>query len=413
MAEGNRLAEDRATIGTGDLGYVADHDRAHPVHGRHPAGELDDLRQRLRRTRWPADPGNPDGRYGATRGVDGRPRHHWASSLRLAGRRGADERLRSPAGRASTACPIHFLRVPGKGPNPMPLVLTHGWPWTFWDLHKVVDPLADPAAHGGDPADSFDVIVPSLPGYGFSVPLSTTGVDVARIAELWVELMRDVLGYDRFGAQGGDWGAFVTGQLGHAHAEHLIGVYLTMPVIPGLIGQRAPDAPTSSPPTSSGCWPASDEARRVIEAHVAVHRRDPQTFAYAMADSPAGLGAWLWHRRQLWCDGDALEVFGRDDLCTLASLYWFNTLVRLVDPALRRAVHQAAGAGARPGPDHRRADRLRRVPQGAAVPAPRRGRARTPTCAAGPCSTAAATSRPAERPDAVVDELRAFFRDLR
>ena len=115
--------------------------------------------------------------------------------------------------------PVHFLRRRGTGPSPMPLVLTHGWPWTFWDLHHMIEPLADPAAHGGDPADSFDVIVPSLPGYGFSVPLQTLGVDIARIAELWVRLMRDVLGYERFGAQGGDWGAFVTAQLGHAHAQ--------------------------------------------------------------------------------------------------------------------------------------------------------------------------------------------------
>src|SRR4029079_2352534 len=117
---------------------------------------------------------------------------------------------------------IHFVHQKGKGPNPIPLIMRHGWPWTFWDYRKVIGPLTDPAAHGGDPADSFDVVVPSLPGYGFSVPLTTLGVNIPRIAELWVGLMRDVLGYDRFGAQGGDWGAFVTAQLGHAHAEHLI-----------------------------------------------------------------------------------------------------------------------------------------------------------------------------------------------
>ena len=102
--------------------------------------------------------------------------------------------------------PIHFIRVRVKGPNPTPLLLTHGWPWTFWDLHKIVDPLADPGAYGGVPSNSFDVIVPSLPSYGLSVPLTTTGVDVVRIAELWVALMVDVLGYTKFGAEGGDWG---------------------------------------------------------------------------------------------------------------------------------------------------------------------------------------------------------------
>jgi pimeloyl-ACP methyl ester carboxylesterase len=293
----------------------------------------------------------------------------------------------------------------------MPLVLTHGWPWTFWDLHKVVGPLADPAAHGGDPADSFDVIVPSLPGYGFSVPLQTTGIDVARVAELWVKLMRDVLGYDRFGAQGGDWGAFVTGHLGHAHAEHLTGVYITLPVVPGLFGKRGVTADQFGPDEQ---WMLEQMAgaRRVTEAHVAVHRRDPQTFAYAMADSPAGLGAWLWHRRQLWCDGDALEVFGRDDLCTLASIYWWNTSfassIRLYAEQFRKPMVLA----------HDR-ERVIDAPTGFAVfPKellfiPRAVAERTTDLRRWTVFDRGGHFAPAERPDAVVDELRAFFRDLR
>lgn len=288
-----------------------------------PQADLDDLRDRLARVRWAHDPGNPDGRYGAPRDFVQdlvsywRDRYDWRAVE-------AEMNAWDNFVVEIDGVPIHYLRVPGRGPDPTPIVLTHGWPWTFWDLHHVVEPLADPAAHGGDPAQSFDVIVPSLPGYGFSVPLRTTGIDVPRIAELWVTLMRDVLGYDRFGAQGGDWGAFVTAQLGHAHAEHLLGVYLTLPVIPGRFGRRAP-GPDDYAPDEQWMVDRQAEARPHIEAHVAVHRRDPQTFAYAMADSPVGLGAWLWWRRQLWCDGDAVDVFGRDDLCTLASLYWFNT----------------------------------------------------------------------------------------
>ena len=93
--------------------------------------------------------------------------------------------------------PIHFIHEPGRGPNPMPLILTHGWPWTFWDMRHVIRPLADPAAHGGDPADAFDVVVPSLPGFGFSTPLTTPGINFARTADLWVKLMREVLGYSK------------------------------------------------------------------------------------------------------------------------------------------------------------------------------------------------------------------------
>ncbi|MCH9673339.1 MAG: epoxide hydrolase [Gammaproteobacteria bacterium] len=220
--------------------------------------------------------------------------------------------------------PIHFMRVPGKGPNPTPIILTHGWPWTFWDYRHMVDALADPLAHGGREDESFDVIVPSLPGYGFSVPLRTTGVDVARVADLWVTLMRDVLGYDRFAAAGGDWGGFITGHLGHAHAEHMIGVYLTFPVIPGLFGRNAPK-PEQFAEDEHWMLDRMRVALRQTESHMTVHRRDARTLAYAMADSPAGLAAWLCWRRQLWCHGDAVDVFGYEDLCTLASLYWFDT----------------------------------------------------------------------------------------
>ena len=288
-----------------------------------PQNELDDLRARLGNVRWPSDVGNPDNRYGAPREYIETLVKHWRDDYDW---RAIETRINAYDNQLVEidGIPIHFLRVPGKGPNPTPIILTHGWPWTFWDLRKVIDPLADPVAHGGRAEDSFDVIVPSLPGYGFSVPLTTTGVDVHKVAELWVKLMRDVLGYERFGAQGGDWGAFITAQLGHAHAGHLIGVYLTMPVVPGMFGKTAAKADDYADDEQ---WMVErmQATRRHTEAHIAIHRRDPQTFAYAMTDSPVGLGSWLWWRRQLWCDGDALEVFGKDDLCTLASLYWFNT----------------------------------------------------------------------------------------
>lgn len=371
--------------------------------------ELDDLHDRLARTRWPADVGNPAGRYGAPREYVEDLLSHWRDRYDW---RTVEQAINAYDNQLVhiDGVPVHFLRVRGRGPDPTPIVLTHGWPWTFWDLHKVVDPLADPAAHGGDPAQSFDVIVPSLPGYGLSVPLRTTGIDIARVAELWVSLMTDVLGYERFGAQGGDWGAFVTAQLGHAYPDRLIGVYLTMPVIPGLIGRRAPTAEQFGPDEQWMVERMSES--RNIEAHVAVHRRDPQTFAYAMADSPVGLGAWLWWRRQLWSDEDALTVFGRDDLCTLASLYWFNT-------SFASSIRLYAEQFSKP---------------------PRLAHERTPVIEAPtgfgifpkellflPRSVAESHTdlrrwtvfdrgghfAPAERPDAVVSELRAFFAELR
>jgi pimeloyl-ACP methyl ester carboxylesterase len=379
-----------------------------------PQAEVDELRDRLRRTRWPADPGNPDGRYGAPREWMEDLVHHWAEVYdwrAVEAEMNAHEQFRVEI----DGVPVHFLRAAGRGPSPMPLVLTHGWPWSFWDLHKVIGPLSDPAAHGGDPADSFDVIVPSLPGYGFSVPLRTTGIDIARIAELWVKLMSDVLGYARFGAQGGDWGAGVTGQLGHAHPERMIGVYLTLAAIPGLAGRTAVK-PDQYAPDEQWMLARADEARRVTEAHMAVHRRDPQTFAYAMADSPAGLGAWLWHRRQAWCDGDALEVFGRDDLCTLASLYWFNTSFASSIRLYAEQLTKPSRLSRELSPER---PRIIEVPTGFALfPkellfVPRAAAEQYTDLRRWTIFDRGGHFAPAERPDAVVDELRAFFRDLR
>jgi pimeloyl-ACP methyl ester carboxylesterase len=378
-----------------------------------PQAELDELCGRLRRTRWPADPGNPGGRYGARREWMEDLVHHWAEVYdwrAVEAEMNAYENYKVEL----DGIPVHFLHAPGRGPNPMPLVLTHGWPWTFWDLHKVIGPLSDPAAYGGDPADAFEVIVPSLPGYGLSVPLETTGVDVARIAELWVQLM-GVLGHDRFGAQGGDWGAFVTGQLGHAHAEHLIGTYLTLPVIPGMFGKRGVKREQFA---ADEQWMVSrmDEARRVTEAHVTIHRRDPQTFAYAMADSPTGLGAWLWHRRQLWCDGDALEVFGRDDLCTLSSLYWFNTSFASSIRLYAEQFSKPSALTREPTGDR---PKIIESPTGFGIfPKellfiPRSVAEEHTDLRRWTVFDRGGHFAPAERPDAVVDELRAFFRDLR
>jgi len=184
--------------------------------------------------------------------------------------------------------------------------------------------LVDPAAAGADPNDAFDVVVPSLPGFGFSVPLRRPGVDVAVIADVWASLMTDVLGYERFGAYGGDWGAMVTGQLAHAHPDAVVGVELSMATLPGI----------SRRDVASGDWVAEEEwmpermaeAERMTRSHLAVHMCDPQTLAYALADSPVATAAWLWERRRAWsdCGGDVLSVFSPTDLVTNAAIYWLS-----------------------------------------------------------------------------------------
>jgi len=218
--------------------------------------------------------------------------------------------------------PIHYLHAPGKGPNPKPLVLTHGWPWTFWDFKDVIGPLSDPEKYGGDPMDSFDVYVPSLPGFIFSSPLTKAGVDVREIAKLWNTLMTKVLGHKKFCAHGGDWGALVTAHLAHEFADSLIGAHMSLSVIPGVDRRSLP--PESWADDEKWKIERSKEAEDTIRSHITTHLLDPQTLAFGLADSPVATAAWIWERRRNWSDntGDVEQSFTREHLCTIASLYW-------------------------------------------------------------------------------------------
>jgi pimeloyl-ACP methyl ester carboxylesterase len=214
----------------------------------------------------------------------------------------------------------------------MPIVLTHGWPWTFWDYARVITPLADPGAHGGDPRDAFDVVVPSLPGYGFSTPLRQTGIHWGNTADIWVKLMCEVLGYERFAAQGGDWGAFVTAELGHRFADRLHGIHVTLPGHPafGFLGMTADDFGSDE----AGLYDMMMNRMKAATSHLVVHSRDPQTLASALNDSPVGLAAWIVQRRRNWsdCDGDVERRFSKDDLLTTVMLYW---LTRSIGTSMR------------------------------------------------------------------------------
>jgi pimeloyl-ACP methyl ester carboxylesterase len=291
-----------------------------------PQSALDDLRVRLERFRAAPDFGNEDWRYG----MEGRALRSFVDTwlddydwraVEAEMNRYAHHRV------AIGGVPIHFMRKHGVGPKPMPLVLTHGWPWTFWDHRYVVDALADPGAHGGDPADAFDVVVPSLPGYAFSSPLTTTGIGWARTADLWATLMKDVLGFDRFAAAGGDWGAFVTAQLGHKYAPILYGVYESFPAIPGLDYASVREADYAE--DEKILYARRAEAEPTTTSHMAVHSLDPQTLAIALNDSPAGLLAWIVERRRAWsdCSGDVERAFTREHLLTTVSLFWLTQTI--------------------------------------------------------------------------------------
>jgi pimeloyl-ACP methyl ester carboxylesterase len=288
-----------------------------------PDADLDDLSERLRRARLADDFANEDWRYGVA--------GDYLRALVAYWREGYDWRAREREMNAFAhfrvtldGVPIHFVHERGRGPSPVPLVLTHGWPWTFWDYAKLIRPLADPAAHGGDAADAFDVVVPSLPGYGFSTPLRRPGVTWATTAELWARLMGEVLGYERFAAQGGDWGAFVTAELGHRFADRLHGIHVTLPGHPAFGFQSI--QPEDFGPDEQGLFERMSSRMRTATAHLAVHSSDPQTLAYAFDDSPIGLAAWIVERRRAWsdCDGDVERRFTKDDLLTTVMLYWLT-----------------------------------------------------------------------------------------
>lgn len=377
-----------------------------------PGEVLDDLRHRLERTRWPEDPGNHDWRYGTNRAwledlvaywLDGYDWRAHEASMNRFGHYRVD----------LDGVPIHYLHRPGVGPDPMPLVLTHGWPWTFWDFGEMVDALADPATHGGDPADAFEVVVPSLPGYGFSTPLTRTGVTVRVTAALWVRLMSEVLGHRRFGAHGGDWGASVSAQLGHEFPEHLIGIHLSLPVLMKVSYYSGLSAADYGP-GEDGWFDKMQRRMATAASHVAVQSQDPQTLAYALQDSPVGLASWLLERRRLWSDhrGDVFEALSRDFLLTGVMLYWVTGSIgstmryywenwrqptRLVHDrtpsievptAIAVFPNDLVFVPRRLAEEHTNLTRWTEMPRGGHFAA-------------------------AEEPDLVVEDLRAFFRPLR
>jgi pimeloyl-ACP methyl ester carboxylesterase len=304
-----------------------------------PAAALEDLRQRLSNTRIASDFNNGDWQYGVERSYLVELMEYWRDGFDWRAQEAAINALPNYRVQIDDV-PIHFIKVAGKGPNPIPIVLSHGWPWTFWDYSKVIGPLSDPAAYGGDPADAFDVIVPSLPGFGFSSPITRTVIP-RQMAGLWVRLMKDVLGYDRFAASGGDMGAFVSAYLAHEHAEHLIGAHLAFPAL--LAASTAAYDPEDTPdPLEREIHEAVLRRRHTIRAHVAVHANDPQTIGYALNDSPVGLAAWIIERRRNFAaEADIEARYTKDDLLTLCSIYWFtgtiNTSMRVYRDMIARS----------------------------------------------------------------------------
>ncbi|MFB4299312.1 epoxide hydrolase family protein [Actinomadura sp. NTSP31] len=284
-------------------------------------GELDDLRSRLLATRWPA--AWPTGGWDA--GTDpGELRRligHWASGYDWRAHEAAINALPSHFADID-GTPVHYLRFDGERPGALPIVATHGWPSSFLELTGLADRLANPSRYGGDAADAFTVIVPSLPGFAFS-PQRPSLDGTAQTHELWHRLMHGELGFDRYAAHGGDLGAGISARLGEAHPEALVGIHVLAVAAPAAYDPSSLTPEERAHLESVAAWSAEEGGYQ--------HQQStrPLTLGYGLADSPAGLLAWIVEKYRAWSDngGDLSSRFSDDFVLTQASLYWFTRTI--------------------------------------------------------------------------------------
>jgi epoxide hydrolase len=277
---------------------------------------LDDLRSRLRNTRWPEAEAVGDWSQGMPLKWIQAICRYWAEDYDW--RRREAQLNRFPQFTTEIdGLSIHFLHVRSPHPQAMPLIITHGWPGSIVEFHKVIEPLTNPTAFGGDAADAFHVVCPSLPGFGFSAKPAATGWGVDRIALAWASLM-DRLGYRRYGAQGGDWGSAVTTALGAQDSQHCAGIHITLAMAAraDVVGEPTPEeARALKGAKYYADWDSGYSKQQSTR---------PQTIGYGLTDSPSGQAAWILEKFWAWtdCDGDPLNILGRDELLDNVMLYW-------------------------------------------------------------------------------------------
>lgn len=370
-----------------------------------PQAALDDLRERIARTRWPDEVEGAGWEYGASLGYMRELARYWAT--------GFDWRSQE---RAMNALPhfrtridglgIHFIRARGQGPAPIPLLIVHGWPSSFVEMLDLIPRLADPARHGGDAADAFDVIVPSVPGFGFS-DLPGRGMTRSRVGGLLAQLM-DRLGYARYAVHGNDIGAVIGAWMAVDVPARLIALHTLMPTFPGPVIGTVAQPPTAAERAFEAVqqrWQQEEGGYSLIQ------ETRPQTLSYGLHDSPVGLAAWIVEKWRAWTDpdGDVDRAFGRDLLLANVTLYWVTGTAN----AANRSYFERAR-------EPRRVTERIAVPTGVALTAepvqrPPRERAersyadirRWVDLPRGGHFAAA------EAPDVLADELRAFFRPFR
>jgi epoxide hydrolase len=282
-----------------------------------PETQLDDLRRRLRRTRWPEAETVDDWSQGIPLAYTRELCEYWLEQYDWRASEASLNRF-AQFRTEIDGLDVHFIHVRSPHQDALPLVITHGWPGSIVEFHKVIEPLTDPVAHGGAAADAFHVVCPSLPGYGFSGKPSKPGWGTAHTADAWDQLMAR-LGYPRYGAQGGDWGAQVTTGIGMRHPEHVAGIHLNMPIaIPD------PDTMDDLTEREQAALASMKHYDDRDSGYFKQQSTRPQTVGYGLVDSPAGLCAWIVEKFWAWtdCDGDPASVLSRDEMLDNVMLYW-------------------------------------------------------------------------------------------
>jgi microsomal epoxide hydrolase len=284
-----------------------------------PDAVLTDLRDRLARTRWPDDPPGGGWDYGTDPTYLRELCEYWRTRYDW---RAWEAKINAFPQFTTVidGANVHYLQVKSPEPNALPLIITHGWPGSIVEFLEIIGPLSDPRSHGGDPADAFDVVCPSIPGYGFSGPTVDRGWDVRRVARAFAELMAR-LDYSTYGAQGGDWGASISRTLGLLDADHVAGVHLNM-----LTSGASNDPADLDGLTERERERLGDLAHYMndMSGYAKLQQTRPQTLAYGLADSPSFQLAWIAEKFREWtdCDGDPESAIPRDVLITNTTLYW-------------------------------------------------------------------------------------------
>ena len=285
---------------------------------------LTDLRERLKRTRWPDEIPESGWDYGSNLAYVKELVDYWIEEFDW---RKQEEAINGYSQYIAEVdgLDVHYIHERGKGPDPLPLLLIHGWPGSIVEFLDFIPLLTDPAAHGGDERDSFDVVAPSLPGYGFSEKPSVPGMGVNGMADVFAKLMSQI-GYESYVAQGGDWGASISSRVGFSHSDKVKAIHINM-----ILG--------GSPYLGPGSRPLSDAERQYIQeigqwerdegAYGHIQGTKPQTLAYGLNDSPAGLAAWIVEKWRSWsdCGGDIESVYTKDQILTNVTLYWVTETI--------------------------------------------------------------------------------------